>query len=426
MNTITEGELLQGAIDCSASPNYPAAKKDMSWYVSVAGKIGGASGDAVEAGDVVICIADTQGGTKAAVGTSFTIMQKNMIPSTVDVLRVGTNNTDFVTAKTLADQALTFGAATMGFTGTFTNTGTINATTFDTNVAAAGVTLAGTTLAADGTDVAIPITLTPKGAASILSIAGTAANPTYSFTSEADTGMFLSAANALGFSTAGTERWVINASGSFVPFADATHSVGSAAVAVQDVHIARGLKCNAAAQIGALGLADATCTMITYSTGKDMVTVITLTDYIIGPLAGAAAAKVLVPPQALFVFPTGAHVLLVTSCSLALTAAGTAQTPDVGLGSVAGDGSANATLNLSAAGAEDIMTGFTGGDTSTHAVVANGPVGATAGVLTGIALNAVGGVKNLFLNAAATWAADNTGNLTATGTIVIKWTRMTA
>lgn len=40
---------------------------------------------------------------------------------------------------------------------------TVLATTFDTNVAAAGVTLAGTTLAADGTDVDISITLTPKG-----------------------------------------------------------------------------------------------------------------------------------------------------------------------------------------------------------------------------------------------------------------------
>jgi len=42
-------------------------------------------------------------------------------------------------------------------------TGTINATTFDTNVAAAGVTLAGTTLAADGTDTNISLTMTPKG-----------------------------------------------------------------------------------------------------------------------------------------------------------------------------------------------------------------------------------------------------------------------
>lgn len=40
---------------------------------------------------------------------------------------------------------------------------TVNATTFDTDVAAAGVTLSGTTLAADGTDTNIDINLTPKG-----------------------------------------------------------------------------------------------------------------------------------------------------------------------------------------------------------------------------------------------------------------------
>lgn len=41
-------------------------------------------------------------------------------------------------------------------------------TTVDTNVAAAGVTLAGTTLAADGTDAAIDINVTPKGTGSVV------------------------------------------------------------------------------------------------------------------------------------------------------------------------------------------------------------------------------------------------------------------
>lgn len=40
---------------------------------------------------------------------------------------------------------------------------TVNATTFDTDVAAAGVTLSGTTLSADGTDTNIDINITPKG-----------------------------------------------------------------------------------------------------------------------------------------------------------------------------------------------------------------------------------------------------------------------
>jgi hypothetical protein len=41
-------------------------------------------------------------------------------------------------------------------------------TTLDTNVAAAGVTLSGTTLAADGTDAAININITPKGTGSVV------------------------------------------------------------------------------------------------------------------------------------------------------------------------------------------------------------------------------------------------------------------
>ncbi len=44
---------------------------------------------------------------------------------------------------------------------------TVNATTFDTNIAAAGLTLSGTTISADGTDTDIGITLTPKGAGDI-------------------------------------------------------------------------------------------------------------------------------------------------------------------------------------------------------------------------------------------------------------------
>lgn len=46
--------------------------------------------------------------------------------------------------------------------------GTVAATTFDTNVAAAGVTLSGTTLAADGTDTNISITATPKGTGEVV------------------------------------------------------------------------------------------------------------------------------------------------------------------------------------------------------------------------------------------------------------------
>lgn len=69
----------KGAIDCSADPNYPAANAGYVYIVSVAGKIGGASGAPVEAGDFLICNVDASAaGTQAAVGTNWTIGQLNI------------------------------------------------------------------------------------------------------------------------------------------------------------------------------------------------------------------------------------------------------------------------------------------------------------------------------------------------------------
>lgn len=64
--------------DCSANPNYPAAAKGDVYYVSVAGKIGGASGKSVDVGDAIVCKADNAGGTEASVGTSWFILEKNL------------------------------------------------------------------------------------------------------------------------------------------------------------------------------------------------------------------------------------------------------------------------------------------------------------------------------------------------------------
>lgn len=57
------------AVDCSGNPNYPAGNAGDYRKISVAGKIGGASGRDVGAGDVVICNTDgTTAGTQAAKG----------------------------------------------------------------------------------------------------------------------------------------------------------------------------------------------------------------------------------------------------------------------------------------------------------------------------------------------------------------------
>ncbi|MCK1367626.1 hypothetical protein [Bradyrhizobium sp. 62] len=71
--------VFKGVIDCSANPNYPAADAGWTYRVSVAGKIGGASGTNVEAGDMMMCITDgSASGTQAAVGANWDIIQANI------------------------------------------------------------------------------------------------------------------------------------------------------------------------------------------------------------------------------------------------------------------------------------------------------------------------------------------------------------
>ncbi len=69
---------LKGDTDCSANPNYPAALKGDAYYVTVAGKIGGASGKSVDVGDTYIAKADNAGGDEAAVGASWFILEHNL------------------------------------------------------------------------------------------------------------------------------------------------------------------------------------------------------------------------------------------------------------------------------------------------------------------------------------------------------------
>lgn len=71
--------VFKGVLDCSANPNYPAASAGHVYKVSVAGKIGGASGPNVEAGDSLYCITDgSASGNHATVGANWVIIQVNI------------------------------------------------------------------------------------------------------------------------------------------------------------------------------------------------------------------------------------------------------------------------------------------------------------------------------------------------------------
>ncbi len=161
--------------------------------------------------------------------------------------------------------------------------------------------------------------------------------------------------------------------------------------------------------------------VVEYANGKDVTAVLTLTNFVVGALAGAAANLGI--GNKVYTFPAGQHFELVYSLSsIVLTAAGTAVNTDTGLGSVIASG-AVAVLSGTAT-FEDRLTGQTIATAPTGGAAASALTAATAGIGTGISLNLAASVKDVFLNSAGAWNADNTGNLTATGTVVLKWTRM--
>lgn len=78
-SVITGIWVIKGSTDCSTNPNYPAALKAGDAYVvTVAGKIGGAAGIAVDIGDVYVSKAANAGGTQAAVGANWFILEHNL------------------------------------------------------------------------------------------------------------------------------------------------------------------------------------------------------------------------------------------------------------------------------------------------------------------------------------------------------------
>lgn len=69
----------KGTIDASTNPNYPAANAGDTYRISVAGKIGGASGVNVEAGDMAICLVDSSSaGDQATVGANWNLIERNL------------------------------------------------------------------------------------------------------------------------------------------------------------------------------------------------------------------------------------------------------------------------------------------------------------------------------------------------------------
>ncbi|MCF2498391.1 hypothetical protein [Dyadobacter chenhuakuii] len=84
-STAASGLKYKGDINAAANPNYPSGVIGDTYIISTAGKIGGASGIDVEAGDMIIAKAVNAGGNQATVGSSWTVIQSNIGASTETV-----------------------------------------------------------------------------------------------------------------------------------------------------------------------------------------------------------------------------------------------------------------------------------------------------------------------------------------------------
>jgi len=165
----------------------------------------------------------------------------------------------------------------------------------------------------------------------------------------------------------------------------------------------------------------ATVSIVEYGDGRDFVTELTLTDFVVGALAGAAAA--LGVGNIVAAYPAGQHFELVDSFSaLSLKCAGTAVATKLGLGSVIASGAVSVLSGT--ATFQDRIAGITANTSSTGGTAVSTVACTTAGIGTGIALNISSSVKNIFLNCSGTWNANNVSNLTASGVVILKWTKL--
>ena len=83
---VNDAMVLSGAIDCSTNPNYPAADAGNVYVVSVAGKIGGASGITVRAKATIYCLTDsTAAGNHATVGANWAVIQDDLDEATTSI-----------------------------------------------------------------------------------------------------------------------------------------------------------------------------------------------------------------------------------------------------------------------------------------------------------------------------------------------------
>jgi hypothetical protein len=151
-------------------------------------------------------------------------------------------------------------------------------------------------------------------------------------------------------------------------------------------------------------------TVCEYNSGCEHLTVLTLTNFVIGTIAGANKGI----GTAFYALPIGTMLHTASFMDLQVFVPTTSTTIKLGIGSVVASGSV--TVLSGTATFMDFVTQQSGTATaSSPTAIQVGPIGATAGILTGISLTPT----TFFLNCAGGWS--DTGSVTATGVIVLKW-----
>lgn len=96
----------RGLYDCSTDPDYPPGVSGDAYTVRIGGRIGGAAGVEVGPRDVFYCINDNAGGSEAAVGLNWGVIQSNLDQATEDLAGTAEIATDGETTAGVNDTTI--------------------------------------------------------------------------------------------------------------------------------------------------------------------------------------------------------------------------------------------------------------------------------------------------------------------------------
>jgi hypothetical protein len=215
-------------------------------------------------------------------------------------------------------------------------------------------------------------------------------------------------------------------SGSTIATNTIAETTGGSGVTIDGVLLKDGMVTATAVRLAtAFGTVAPNVTTYEYSNGRSVTTVLSFTNLVVGtPTASNNTAHGVL----LHTLSTTAisHLVKLVSVEVGLTLGTvTTDTPDVGLGTVQATGAQD--LLSATATWEDIITG------QTWNKALDGTADRFASLFSGVVteattlpyIDAAGAATAIYLNAADGWAAGITGNLTATGIVIIEYIIMT-